>query len=205
MLKLALPKGRLLEPTLELLRRAGLSLAHQLQGNSRRLVVSDGEWGFVLVKDGDVPAYVEQGVVHGGFAGLDQILEHGGDLLRLLRLPYGHCRLCLLGRAGQVPPSPSRPFRLATKYPQVAKRLLAAQGLWAEVVSLGGSVELAATLELADYVLDLVETGATVRENNLAILETWLSIAPYFVVSRGVWETAADEIKAVVHRLGGAL
>lgn len=205
MLSLALPKGRLFQPTVELLRQAGVGPAWQLEENPRRLVFAGEHFRLVLVKDADVPAYVEQGVADAGFVGLDQLLEHGGDLLRLVRLPFGHCRLCLLARAGACAPSPSKPFRLATKYPRLAKRLLSIRGLWAEVVALAGSVELAATLGLADYVLDLVETGRTVRENGLDILDSWLSVAPYFVTSRGVWETARDDVKAVASRLGGGL
>jgi len=203
MLTLALPKGRLLPPTLELLSRAGLGLATQVLDNPRRLVFEEGDLRLVLVKDADVPAYVEQGVADVGIAGLDQLLEHGGDLLRLVRLPFGECRLCLLALQGGALPDPTKRWKVASKYPMLTRKLFAQRGLWAEVVPLAGSVELAATLGLTDYVLDLVETGTTVRENGLAILDTWLAVAPYFVVGRGVWETAGEKVKAVVRRLGG--
>lgn len=203
MLTLALPKGRLLDPVLSLVERVNLPLVQEARANPRRLVFEDRELRLVIVKDADVPAYVAQGVAEVGFVGLDQILEQGGDLLRLRRFGFGHCRLCLLGRGGWQLPPLSKPFRLATKYPKLAQRLLAARGLMAEVVPLAGSVELAATLGLAPYVLDLVETGTTVRENGLVIVETWLSVAPYFVANRGWWETARQEAKAFLYRLGG--
>lgn len=118
--------------------------------------------------------------------------------------PRGWCsltsRLVLVRDA-----DPSRPFRLASKYPRRAKRLFSIRGLWEEVVALAGSVALAGTLGLADYLLDLVETSRTVGKNGLEVLATWLSVAPYFVTSRGVWETAGDEVKAVASRLGGGL
>lgn len=204
MLTVALPKGRLLPPVLRCLLQAGVSLAVEVQSSPRRLVFQDGLWRLVVVKDADVPAYVEQGVADLGFVGLDQILEHGGDVLRLLPMNFGHCRLCLLALAnGNGLPS-SRPLRLATKYPRLARKLLAERGLWAEVIKLSGSVELAATLKLADVVLDLVETGQTLKENGLVILETWLSVVPYLVVNRGMWETSGEETKAAITRLGGA-
>lgn len=203
MLTMALPKGRLFPEIAGVLERGGFVLAREMLANPRRLVFEDGELRLVVVKDADVPAYVGQGVADMGFAGLDQILESGEDLLRLKRLPFGHCRLCLLARGGKSQPPRSRPFRVATKYPNLAQRLLQQRGLWAEVVRLSGSVELAATLDLAPFVLDLVETGTTLRENGLVIVETWLSVAPYFVTNRASWATRGDDIKAVMDRLGG--
>lgn len=203
MITLALPKGRLLSPVLALLEHAGWQLAAEVAANPRRLVFQDRELRLVVVKDADVPAYVAQGVAEAGFVGLDQILEQGGDLVRVRQLPFGHCRVCLLAAAAQELPPLTKPFRLATKYPRLAQRLLAARGLWAEVVPLSGSVELAATLRLAPYVLDLVETGTTVRENGLVIVQTWLAVAPYLVAHRGWWETAREKARALLDRLGG--
>lgn len=203
MLTVALPKGRLLPQVLRRLLDAGVSLAAEVQSNPRKLVFQDNLWRLVVVKDADVPAYVEQGVAEVGFVGLDQILEHGGDVLRLLPMDFGHCRLCLLAleKDGDLPTS--RPLRLATKYPRLARRLLAERGLWAEVIRLSGSVELAATLNLADLVLDLVETGQTLKENGLVVIETWLSVVPYLVGNRGMWETSEAETRAAMARLGG--
>ncbi|MCS7182961.1 MAG: ATP phosphoribosyltransferase [Thermoanaerobaculum sp.] len=203
MLTLALPKGRLLQPVLDLLQASGISLAAEAAQNSRRLVFADHQWRLVLTKDADVPAYVSQGVADAGFVGLDHILESGVDLLRVYRLPFGHCSLCLLARAGVPLPSLAKPFRLATKYPRLGQKLVSQRGLWAEVIPLAGSVELAATLELAPFVLDLVETGRTLRENDLVIVERWLQVAPYFVVNRASWVTRGSEVRTLMHGLGG--
>ncbi len=203
MVTLALPKGRLFAPVTDLLERGGFSLAAAVKSNPRRLVFEDGELRVVVVKDADVPAYVSQGVADAGVVGLDQILEAGADLLRLRRFGFGRCRLCLLARQDRPAPPLWKPFRLATKYPRLAQKLLAQRGLWAEVVPLAGSVELAATLDLAPLVLDLVETGTTLRENGLVIVETWLEVAPYFVANRASWATEFEALTALVHRLGG--
>lgn len=203
MVTLALPKGRLFEPVTALLEQGGFAVAQALRANTRRLVLEDGELRVVVVKDADVPAYVSQGVADGGFVGLDHILEAGVDLLRLRRFSFGHCRMCLLARKDRPVPPLTKPFRLATKYPRLAQKLLRQRGLWAEVVPLAGSVELAATLELAPLVLDLVETGTTLRENGLVIVETWLAVAPYFVANRASWATGFEALTAVMHRLGG--
>lgn len=203
MLTLALPKGRLFAPVTELLDRGGFAVAGALRANPRRLVLDEGDLRVVVVKDADVPAYVSQGVADAGFVGLDQILEAGVDLLRLRRFSFGQCRMCLLARRDRQVPALTKPFRLATKYPRLAQKLLRQRGLWAEVVPLSGSVELAATLSLAPLVLDLVETGTTLRENGLVIVDTWLAVAPYFVANRASWATGFEVLMTFMHRLGG--
>ncbi len=197
MLTLALPKSRLLDPLVELADARGLGLGAALRDAGRALVIEGGGLRLLLLKDADVPVYVDQGVADCGVAGLDQILERDADVVRLLRLPFGHCRLCLIARDGAPPANEGRPLVIASKYPGLTARLAAARGRHANVLPLAGSVELAARLGLADFVVDLVETGRTLRENGLHPVEEWLRVAPYLIANRAAFYVQRDEIGAL--------
>lgn len=200
---IALPKGRLLEGVSAALARAGAPVREALDGAGRALVVEVPPWRILLLKDADVPVYVAEGVADCGVAGLDQILERNLDVLRLLRLPFGHCSLCLVSAAGRELQQVGRPLVLASKLPRLTAELAAKRGLNARVVTLAGSVELAARLELADAVVDLVETGRTLRENGLAPVEEWLHVAPYLIGNRASLFFHGDEIRLLRQTLGG--
>jgi ATP phosphoribosyltransferase len=203
MLTLALPKGRLLEPIAALIGRSGVPLGGVLRTAGRQLIVEAGDLRVLLLKDADVPVYVEQGVADAGIVGLDQVLERDADVLRLLRLPFGHCRLCLIARDGEAPWLQGRPLLVASKYPRLASGLAARRGRSVTVVPLSGSVELAARLGLADAVVDLVETGQTLRDNGLHPVEEWLPVAPYLIVNRAAFYLQGERIGALRRTLGG--
>lgn len=202
-LTLALPKGRLLEPLVAHADACGLGLGAVLGGAGRRLVVEAGWLRVLLLKDADVPVYVEQGVADVGVAGLDQVWERGADVLRLRRLPFGHCRLCLIARRGEALRENGGPMVLASKFPRLTAELARQRGLVVEVIPLAGSVELAARLKLADAVVDLVETGRTLRENGLHLVEEWLRVAPCLVANRAAFHLHGEAIRALAQRLGG--
>lgn len=202
-LTLALPKGRLLEALVAHADARGLALGKALREAGRRLVLEVGWLRVLLLKDADVPVYVEQGVADAGVAGLDQVRERGADVLRLRRLPFGHCCLCLIARRDAALRENGAPLVLASKYPRLAAELALERGLAVEVIPLAGSVELAARLKLADAVVDLVETGRTLRENGLAPVEEWLRVAPYLVANRAAFHLHGEAIRALAQRLGG--
>ncbi len=203
MLTLALPKSRLLDAVLDLADARGLGLRAAVREAGRALVLETGELRLLLLKDADVPVYVEQGIADCGVAGLDQILERDADVVRLLRLPFGHCRLCLIARDEAPPTEDGRPLVIASKYPGLTARLAAARGRHAHVIPLAGSVELAARLGLADFVVDLVETGRTLRENGLHPVEEWLRVAPYLIANRAAFYVQREEIRALRRAVGG--
>ena len=203
MLTVALPKGRILKPLAAVLDGAGLPATEALANAGRALVVEMGPWQVLLLKDADVPVYVAEGVADCGVAGLDQVLERNLDVLRLLRLPFGHCALCLVAPVGRLVRETGRPLVLASKLPRLAAELAAGKGLNARVVTLAGSVELSARLELADAAVDLVETGQTLRENGLAPVEEWLRVAPYLIANRASLFLKGDEIRAARRTMGG--
>jgi ATP phosphoribosyltransferase len=203
MLTIALPKSRLLEAVVELAEQRGLRLASALAEAGRALVFEVEAFRILLLKDADVPVYVEQGVADCGVVGLDQVLERGADVLRLHRFPFRHCRLCLVAKAGSAGFEEGRPLLLASKYPRLTGELARRRGLHANVIPLAGSVELAARLDLADAVVDLVETGRTLRENGLHPVEEWLRIAPYLIANRAAFYIRRTEIRALRRALGG--
>lgn len=204
-LRIAIPKGRLRERTVEMFARAGLPMPRADELDSRRLRFrSPGEripLESMLVKDADVTVYVDHGVADIGVAGSDQILERDCDLFMPVELPFGRCRLMLIGRRGAAPLTRTGRVRIATKYPAITRRALGERALQLEVIPLQGSVELAAVLGLTDYIVDLVETGATMRENDLEPLETLLDVHPRLIVNKTSYRTRPDLIRPIIERV----
>src|SRR5438552_16478067 len=173
LLRIALPKGRLLDDSLETFANAGYDVPREADLKTRKLVFDRGDIEWIFVKDCDVPVYVEHGAADIGIAGLDQILEHGCTAYQPVELPFGHCRMMLIAAPGAPPLT-----KVATKYPRIARQYLDARQLRAEIVPLTGSVELAAVLELTSHVIDVVETGETVRVHQLEIRDLVAEISP---------------------------
>jgi ATP phosphoribosyltransferase len=202
-LTVALSKGKLLAGTQELFRRAGLPFP---DGESRRLVVPQGELRFLFVKDMDVPTYVEYGVADCGIAGRDVLLEAGSDVFEPLDLGFGRCRLEVARPAGSpFSLESASTVRVATKYPRVATRHFLGRGLPAEVVKLAGSVEIAPGLGLADCIVDVVETGRTLKENGLEVVEHVAESSARLVVNRASFHARRAEVARLVDTLGRAL
>jgi ATP phosphoribosyltransferase len=209
-LTVALPKGRLLEPAAELFRRQGWRC--DLGNGSRQLLVTEGNDSdtpgstagdtirFLLVKPADVPVYVEYGAADLGIVGQDALWESGRDLYEPLQLDFGRCRLVLAG----LPSQQGRNFRLATglrvatKYPRLARAYFQQQGLSVEIIPLTGSIELAPLVSLADLVVDVVETGRTMRENGLVELEEILASQATVVVNRVAYRLRLAELRELL-------
>jgi ATP phosphoribosyltransferase len=198
-LTIAVPKGRVTKALAPLLERSGIDPAPIL-AEDRRLIreSADGKLRFFLLKPDDVPTYVEYGTADLGISGRDVLNERGYDLYQPVDLGVGKCRLVVAGRAGQeVPPVP----RVATKYPKSAMRHFAARGIQAEVIYVQGSVELAPIVGLADLIVDLVESGATLRENGLVELETIADVSSVLVANPSLYKLRHDEVAPLVSRL----
>lgn len=183
-LTFALPKGRILKPALKLLRAAGLQLGDVEPGADRRLMLDlPGGSKILLVKPSDVPTYVEHGVADVGIAGRDTLEEQGRDLYEPVDLEIGACRLAVAEPAAR----PSRlrrgmDLRVATKYPRLAARHYQARGIAPEIIPLYGSVELGPITGLADQIVDLVESGETLRQNSLVEVETVMNVTSRLIV-----------------------
>ena len=197
-LRIALPKGRLLEPALQTFAAAGLEIPSADDLGSRRLTFACNEVEWVLVKDSDVPVYVQFGVAQLGLAGLDQILEHEADVYEPVTFDFGRCRLMLIAAEGAPPLEEARGLRLATKYPNIARRFVQREKLQLDVITLHGSLELAPVLSLAPYIIDVVDTGETVRAHKLRLLREIASISPCLIVNKAAYQFDARRVRRVL-------
>ncbi len=204
-LKLAVPRGALFEPTLEVLDRAGLEVA-ALRSDSRSLVFDGGAVTIVTLRPSDVPTYVEAGAAAVGITGKDVLLEQSERLVyELLDLGYGACRMVLAGREGDQRLGESErrlgTVRIATKYPRVAERYFEQTGRQAEVIEVKGSVELAPLIGLADGIVDLVASGRTLAENRLEVREEIAASTARLVANRVAHKLRAGEVDELTARL----
>lgn len=205
MLNVALPKGRLGEKVYKMLERAGYSCKDVLN-DSRKLIFTDEGSGvsYFWVKPSDVPIYVEHGVADIGVAGKDVLLESGADVYELLDLNIGKCRMCIASVNG-FREDASRPLRVATKFPQIAERYYAGRNRDIEVIKLYGSIELAPILGLSDVIVDIVETGATLRENNMRVIGEIFPISARLIVNKARYKFKRAEVDAAVSKLKGEI
>jgi ATP phosphoribosyltransferase len=207
-LKLAVPRGALLEGTLDLLDRIGVDTA-EVRGESRSLVFPLGGLNLVTMRPSDVPTYVEAGAADLGITGKDVLLEQSDRAVyELLDLGYGACRMVLAGPKGDERLGEAErrlgSIRIATKYPRIAARYFESSGRQAEVVEVKGSVELAPLVGLADGIVDLVDTGRTLEENALEVREEIARCTARLVANRVAHKLRAAELDALVERIKGA-
>lgn len=202
-LTLAIPKGRVSQQLAPLLDKAGIPTG-SLRAEDRRLVrqSDDGSVRFLLLKPDDVPTYVEYGVADLGLSGRDVLLERRYDLYQLLDLGVGVCRMVVAGPQGTA--DLARP-RVATKFPRIATEHFAKKGIQAEVIYVGGSVELAPLVGLSDVIVDIVESGATLKENHLEVLEHIADISTVLVANRSLYKLRHQLVAPLIARLEAAL
>jgi ATP phosphoribosyltransferase len=207
-LRIALPKGRMMDEALLLFGAMG-SAIDPVARDSRRLILpsADGRFEFLPVKSADVPVYVEAGVADAGVAGLDVLDEALPDVLRPLDLRFGGCRLAVAGprgapwpalRGGGIP-------RVATKYVESARRFFAGRGMQVEVIRISGSVELAPLLGLSDWIVDLVQTGRTLAENGLEVLHEIAPSSARLIVNRASHKLRLDDHQRLIRDLSRAV
>jgi ATP phosphoribosyltransferase len=203
-LVIALCKGRFLEPSLALLAGADIRFADDLM-SSRKLIFDSEDRRFraVLVKPVDVPTYVEYGAADIGIAGLDVIMESRADLLQPLDLNFGHCRIAVAAPKGEnsVNVTEFTTLRVATKYPRITMDFYNSRGIPVEIISLSGSIELAPLIGLADRIVDLVETGTTLKENGLEIVDVIAKSSARLLINRAGYQTKRQEVLGLIHAL----
>ena len=201
MLNIALPKGRLGDKVYGLLAGAGCGCPEDYS-DSRKLVVENPAAGirYFLVKPSDVAIYVEHGAADVGIVGKDVLEESGADIYELLDTGLGRCRMCVAGPEG-FRDDPGRSLRVATKFVGIAKAYYAAQGRDIDIIKLNGSIELAPILGLSDVIVDIVESGATLRENHLKVLTEFMPISARFIANRASFQFKRREIDALLKKL----
>jgi ATP phosphoribosyltransferase len=202
---IALAKGRILKETLPLLKRAGIEPLDDLD-TSRKLIfdTNHAQIQLVLIRSADVPTYVQYGAADMGIAGKDVLLEHGGEgLYEWLDLKIAPCRLMTAGYADR--PLPPGKLKVATKYTGITRRYFLEQGRQVELIKLYGSMELAPIVGLSDLIVDLVDTGNTLKANGLAPLEFIMDISSRLIVNRASLKVKNQAIKQVIDRIESAI
>lgn len=203
--RIALTKGRIEKQAARLLEQAGYDCT-ELHAKGRRLVlpIGAGEIEVVLAKAADVITYVENGVCDIGIVGKDTILEEGGGFYEMLDLGFGKCRFALAAPKGAAVFGSYSAKRIATKYPRVARSFFERKGMDVSIIKIEGSVELAPLLGLADAIVDIVETGATLRENGLEVVEDIAEISARLIVNTASLKLRKQEIEQIVGRIADA-
>lgn len=201
MLNIALPKGRLGEKVYGMLERAGYGCP-AIKENGRRLIFEspDGSVRYFWVKPSDVSIYVERGAADIGIAGKDILLEYSPSVYELLDLNIGKCRMAVAAPKGFYDDR-TRTLKVATKFPNVAKRYYAALSRDIDIIKLNGSIEIAPLLSLSDVIVDIVETGTTLRENDLEVRETVFPISARLIANKASFKFKTGEIEELVSNM----
>jgi ATP phosphoribosyltransferase len=215
---LALPKGRILEEAAAVFGRAGYDLSPVL-GDSRRLVHECGPLRVLVLRSSDVATYVAHGAADAGVAGSDVLDEDGRDLFEPLDLAIGRCRMIVAERAGAAPAPgvvergkweeesdrAQAHLRVATKYPRTARAYLQRKGITAEVIKLSGAIELGPLTGLCDQIIDITQTGETLRQNGLVEIDTVAQVSSRLVVNPARLKLDGDRLAALIDALERAV
>ena len=201
MLNVALPKGRLGEKVYAMFEKAGFECP-SIKENNRKLIFENEEVGvrYFWVKPSDVAIYVERGAADIGVAGKDILLEYEPDIYELLDLDIGKCRMAVAAK-DDFRDDPQNTLRVATKFSNIAKNYYAGKGREIDIIHLNGSIEIAPILGLSDVIVDIVETGTTLRENDLEVIDTVVPISARLIANKASWKFASEQIDALCAHL----
>ena len=201
MLNIALPKGRLGEKVYDMFEKAGFECP-AIKENSRKLIFEKPEKNvrYFWVKPSDVAIYVERGAADIGVAGKDILLEYEPDVFELLDLDIGKCRMAVAAPEG-FRDSPSRTLRVATKFSNIAGKYYASKGRDIDIIHLNGSIEIAPILGLSDVIVDIVETGTTLKENNFEVIETVVPISARLIANKSSYRFNSEIIETINEKL----
>ena len=205
MLNIALPKGRLGDQVYELLASVGYD-CKSIYDENRKLVFENPQTGvrYLLVKPSDVAIYVEHHAADVGIVGKDILMESNPDVYELLDLGLGKCRMCVAGKEDYVEDK-DRPVRVATKFTNIAKEHYAKLGRDIDIIKLNGSIELAPILGLSDVIVDIVETGTTLRENGLRVVTEFMPISARFIANKASYQFKHAEMDTMLEKLRAEL
>ena len=198
MINVALPKGRLGEKVYDMFERAGLECP-AIKENTRKLIFENIELGirFFWVKPSDVSIYVERGAADIGVAGKDILLEYSPDVYELLDLNIGKCRMAVAAKRDFYDDN-QRTLRVATKFVNIAKKYYSGKCREIDIIKLNGSIEIAPILSLSDVIVDIVETGTTLKENDLEVFETILPISARLIANKSAYKFKTAEIESIL-------
>ncbi len=202
MINIALPKGRLGEKVYAMFENAGYECP-SIKENNRKLIFENEEKGvrYFWVKPSDVAIYVERGAADIGVAGKDILAEYEPDIYELLDLNMGKCRMCVAGKKDFYDDA-DRTLKVATKFVNIASKYYASLSRDIDIIKLNGSIEIAPILGLSDVIVDIVETGTTLKENDLAVLETIMPISARLIANKVSFKFKTEEIERIAESLG---
>ncbi len=203
-LSVALPKGRLGEKVLQLFKKAGIADI-DIEKAGRKLCIEDeaAKLRFILVKPYDSAVFVERGAADVGVCGYDVLAEQHSDVYELLDLGFGKCAMCVAAPKGFVDAN-AGPLKVATKYANAAEEYFSSKGRDIDVIKLNGSIEPAPMLGLSDVIFDIVETGSTLRENRLEVVEKAFDVSARFIANKASYNFRNKEIRTIADRLAKA-
>lgn len=203
---IALAKGRLAYLSMDLLERCGIDCS-EARSSTRKLIFDDDKSNtrLILVKPMDVPTYVDHGAADIGIAGSDSIMEYGGSLYEMLDLGFGRCRMAVAGPLDKSDGIIKANIRVATKYPNIAADYFRRRGQTVDIIKLNGSVELGPLVGLSDVIVDLVETGSTLKENGLYVMEEVCPVSARLIVNRASLKTKHRAIMDIVEAAKAAM
>lgn len=202
MINIALPKGRLGEKVYAMFENAGYECP-SIKENNRKLIFENEEKGvrYFWVKPSDVAIYVERGAADIGVAGKDILAEYEPDIYELVDLNMGKCRMCVAGKKDFYDDT-DRTLKVATKFVNIASKYYASLSRDIDIIKLNGSIEIAPILGLSDVIVDIVETGTTLKENDLAVLETIMPISARLIANKVSFKFKTEEIERIAESLG---
>ena len=203
MINVALPKGRLGEKVYKMFEEAGYECP-SIKENTRKLIFENEEKGirYFWVKPSDVSIYVERGAADIGVCGKDILLEYEPDVYEVLDLEMGKCHMAVAGKKDYFD-NPSKTLRVATKFPNIAKKYYTSKCRDIDIIKLNGSIEIAPILGLSDVIVDIVETGTTLKENDLVVLERIIPISARVIVNKASFKFKTEEIENITKSLAG--
>ena len=201
MVNIALPKGRLGEKVYAMFEAAGFECP-SIHKNNRKLIFENEKTGvrFFWVKPSDVAIYVERGAADLGVAGKDILLEYAPNVYELIDLNMGKCRMAVASKR-DFRDNPEKTLRVATKFTNIAKKYYASQGREIDIIHLNGSIELAPILGLSDVIVDIVETGATLKENKLEVVEKFLPISARLIANKANFKFKSQVIEKIIEQM----
>lgn len=200
-MKLAVAKGRIAEKARALLSEGGIAFPDTLY-DERKLVITsiDGSFQLLFVKAADVPTYVEKGAADIGIVGKDTIMEDGKDVYELQDLGFGKCQVVVAGFPGSFPED-TKYLTVATKYPAITKKYFDKAGIRTEISRLNGSIELSPIVGLSEVIVDIVETGSTLRDNGLVVLKEIAKISTRVIANKASYATRTEEVQLCIELL----
>ncbi len=198
MLKIALPKGRIAEQTLQTFASI---FKEDFSFSDRKLRLIKGDFEFLMVRNQDIDTYVIEGAADLGVVGLDVLLEHNSDVLRLLDLKFGHCKVCIGIKKGTSLDFNKPELKVATSLPNITRAYFNARAVPVKIITLYGSIELAPLVGLTDCIVDIVETGSTMKQNGLEPAQVIMQSSAFLIANKLSFVSKKDEILNIYHKL----